>query len=74
MDNMHILDRLISIKNNAQARALVELKENPEYNQYIVKADNLESGINQLIIEIQNIILAEQKMSCRNNNSTLWII
>jgi hypothetical protein len=71
MDNMQILDRLISIKNNAQARAFVEVRKKPECNQYVVKADNLESGIKQLIFEIQNIILAEQKMSYRNNNYTL---
>jgi len=71
MDNMQILDRLISIKNNAQARAFVELRKKPESNQYVIKADNLESGIKQLIFEIQNIIIAEQKMNCRNNDYML---
>lgn len=70
MDYMQILDRLVSIKNNAQERAFVEMRNKPECNQYVVKADNLENGIIQLIFEIQNIILAEQKMSYRNNNST----
>ena len=69
MDYMQILDRLVSIKNNAQARAFVEMRKKPDCNQYIVKADNLESGIIQLIFEIQNIILAEQKMNYRNNKS-----
>jgi len=59
---MQILDRLVSIKNNAQKRAFVEMREKPECNQYVVKADNLESGIIQLIFEIQNIILAEKKI------------
>jgi len=61
MDNMQILDRLVSIKNNAQARAFTEVKENPECNQYIVKADNFENGIKQLILEIQNIVYWNKK-------------
>lgn len=65
MDNMQILDRLVSIKSNAYQRASMNLKEHPGCNPYITQATTLESGINQLIIEIQNYILAEQIMKDR---------
>jgi hypothetical protein len=63
---MQILDRLVSIKSNAYQRTSANLKENPGCNQYITKASTLESGINQLIMEIQNYILAEQIMRSQN--------
>ncbi len=65
MDSMQILDRLVSIRSNAYQRASMNLKEHPGCNQYITQAATLESGINQLIIEIQNYILAEQIMKDR---------
>jgi len=65
---MQILDRLVSIKSNACQRASSNLKEDPGCNQYITKAATLESGINQLIMEIQNFILAEQMMRNQNDN------
>jgi len=68
LDNMQILDRLVSIKSNAHQRASSNLKENPGCNQYITKAATLESGINQLIMEIQNFILAEQIIRNQNEN------
>jgi hypothetical protein len=69
LDNMQILDRLVSIKSNAYQRASVNLKEHPGCNQFITKAATLENGINQLIIEIQNCILAEQIMKDQIDNS-----
>jgi len=68
VDNMQILDRLVSIKSNAYQRASSNLKENPGCNQYITKAATLESGINQLIMEIQNFILAEQIIRNQTDN------
>jgi len=60
MDKMQILDRLVSIRSNAYLRASEYLNENPGCNQHVIKAATLESGINQLIMEIQNHLLAEQ--------------
>ncbi|MEA4924734.1 MAG: hypothetical protein VB084_05415 [Syntrophomonadaceae bacterium] len=58
MDKIEILERLISIKNNANERASHEARGNPILHQEI-KAFILQCGIEQLIIEIQNTILAE---------------
>lgn len=58
MDTIQILERLVSIKNNAQERARKESKEHPN-SKPEMKAFILEKGIEQLIIEIQNGILAE---------------
>lgn len=68
MDYMQILDRLVSIKNNAHRRAFINLMENPGGNQYHTKADTLESGINGLIMEIQNTMLAEQLLKDQSEN------
>lgn len=58
MDVMEMLDRLISIKNNALARANRESKGNPVLRQEI-KAYILQNGIEQLILELQNILIVE---------------
>ena len=71
MNYMQILDRLVSIKSNAQQRAFLNLLENPACNQYRTQADTLESGINVLIMEIQNTMLAEQRMKTQNENQFL---
>ncbi len=71
MNYMQILDRLVSIKSNAQQRAFLNLLENPGCNQYHTQADTLESGINVLIMEIQNTMLAEQMMKNQNENQFL---
>jgi len=71
MNYMQILDRLVSIKSNAHQRAFVNLIENPNCNQYHTKADTLESGINGLIMEIQNRMLAEQLLQNQPDNQFL---
>jgi len=58
MDKIEMLERLISIRNNANARASQESKGNPVLHQEI-RAFILQNGIEQLIIEIQNNVLAE---------------
>jgi len=58
VDVMEMLDRLISIKNNALARADRESKVNPVLRQEI-KAYILQNGIEQLIMELQNILIVE---------------
>ena len=68
MNYMQILDRLVSIKSNAQQRAFLNLLENPGCNQYHTQADALESGINGLIMEIQNTMLAEQLLQNQHEN------
>jgi len=68
MNYMQILDRLVSIKSNADQRAFLNLMENPACNQYHTKAVTLESGINGLIMEIQNAMLAEQMFQNENEN------
>lgn len=68
MNYMQILDRLVSIKSNAYQRAFVNSLENPGCNQYHTKADTLESGINGLIMEIQNSLLAEQILNNQTEN------
>ena len=57
---MTMLERLISIRTNADERASYKLNEENRYNSYITKANLLESGIIQLIIEIQNNIVKEK--------------
>lgn len=59
MNYMQILDRLVSIKSNAHQRAFAISIEKPGSNKYQSKADILESGINGLIMEIQNAILTD---------------
>lgn len=44
------------------------MNKDPRCNPFLTKAAYLESGIKQLIIEIQNVILAEQIMESRDNN------
>ncbi len=66
MDNMKILDRLVSIKINANERTSAKLKEEPECNPYLTKAAYLENGIKQLIIEVQNLVFANQIKEHRN--------
>lgn len=56
MDKMEVLNRLVSIRNNADRKAWEEFKTNESIK---IKAANLEYGINQLIMEIQNSILAD---------------
>lgn len=68
MNNMQILDRLVSIKSNADQRASTNLTENPACNHYHIKADTLESGINGLIMEIQNAMLAAQMFQYQDEN------
>lgn len=60
VDKIEMLERLISIKNNANERANQESKGNPVLHQEI-KAFILQCGIEQLIIEIQNTLLADYK-------------
>ena len=60
MDKIEILERLVSIKSNAQGRASQESMEHPG-SQYEMKAFILEKGIEQLIIEIQNTLLEENE-------------
>jgi|GEM_PF-4952394 hypothetical protein len=56
MEESIILERLVSIKSNAEKRALQESKDHIE-NRYYMKAFLLEKGIDGLIIEVQNVIL-----------------
>jgi hypothetical protein len=60
MDNIETLERLISIKNNANTRASQESQGNPLLHHEIL-ASILLNGIEQLMIEIQNTILAEHQ-------------
>ena len=66
MENMQILERLVSIKSNANERASQESKGHPE-QKHTMKAFILEKGIEQLIIEIQNSMLSEYQ----STNSSL---
>lgn len=59
MDEFYILKRLVSIKGNALARASYELAEHPGC-EHEMKAFILENGIQQLIIEIQNAVMADR--------------
>ncbi len=63
MERAYILERLVSIKNNAQHRAL-ESKGNIEC-QNEMKAYFIETGIGILIMEIQNTILADYRTASR---------
>ena len=58
MDTIILLERLVSIKNNAQERANRESMENP-LRKNEMKAFMLQNGIEQLIMEVQNTMLAE---------------
>lgn len=58
------LERLVSIKSNAQARAMIESKKHDGHHLEM-KAFILENGIEQLIIEIQNRVLAEYRTNRR---------
>jgi len=58
MDTIILLERLVSIKNNAQERASRESMGDP-IRQCEMKAFMLQYGIEQLIMEIQNTMLAE---------------
>ncbi|MEN6391561.1 MAG: hypothetical protein ABFD04_14205 [Syntrophomonas sp.] len=60
MERAYILERLVSIKSNAQHRAYLESKGNIEC-QNEMKAYFLETGIGILIMEIQNTILADYR-------------
>ncbi len=60
VDRIKMLERLVSIKSNAQGRASQESMEHPG-SQYKMKAFILEKGIEQLIIEIQNTLLEENE-------------
>jgi hypothetical protein len=64
IEAIHVLERLVSIKSNAQARAMLEAKKRDGY-QHEMKAFILENGIEQLIIEIQNSILADYRTDKR---------
>lgn len=58
MDKIAILERLISLKNNADARAHLESRRNPLQHEDI-RAYILQRGIEELIISIQNTCLEE---------------
>lgn len=62
MDRYVILQRLVSIRNNAQVRVSRESKMLQSSNEYELKAFILEKGIEQLIMEIQNTILADSML------------
>ena len=57
MDKIEMLERLVSIKNNALERSRQEAKGNP-FQQLEIKAFILQNGIEQLVMEIQNSMLA----------------
>jgi|GEM_PF-1686756 len=67
VDKNVILERLVSIRNNAKERACQESKVHPE-RQNEIKAFILENGIEMLIMEIQNTILAEYRMPQNNTD------
>ena len=67
LDKMTMLERLISIRINADERA--SLNGNYRHNSYITKAELLENGIIQLIIEIQNSIIVEKLFSRQINSN-----
>lgn len=58
MDKIDILERLISIKNNADERAHLEATRNPQQHEDI-RAYILHRGIEELIISIQNTCMEE---------------
>jgi len=68
MNHMQILDRLVSIKSNAHQRAFLNSMENPGCDPHHIKAETLESGINGLIMELQNYILVEELIKNQNEH------
>jgi len=60
VDKLKILERLVSIKSNAQERAA---QDSNRYLNNEIKACILEHGIEQLIMEIQNTILVDYQIS-----------
>lgn len=60
MEKIEMLERLISIKNNAAERGRNESQGNP-LRQHEIEAYILQHGIEQLIIEIQNTFLADHQ-------------
>ncbi|HBQ85981.1 MAG TPA: hypothetical protein DER33_07915 [Syntrophomonas sp.] len=63
MDNIDILNRLVSIKNNAYGLAYDRVQPFPESDYFKIRASGLEYGIDLLIVEIQNAILAERLLN-----------
>lgn len=61
MNQIKMLDRLVSLRNNALNRSDDRYREMNDLERYSVKAMLLEQGINQLIMEIQTNILAENQ-------------
>lgn len=59
MDKIEILERLISIKNNADERSHLEARINPCQHEEVIRAYILQQGIEELIISIQNTCLEE---------------
>ncbi|MEN6390955.1 MAG: hypothetical protein ABFD04_11120 [Syntrophomonas sp.] len=62
MNSMQVIERLVSLRNNACNRAIEESRKNTECNIYEMRVSLLENGINQLIIEMQNNIIAEYRI------------
>jgi hypothetical protein len=63
MDNIDVLNRLVSIKNNAYGLAYDKVQPHPETDYFKIRACGLEYGIDLLIVEIQNAILAERLLN-----------
>lgn len=61
MNNIDIVERLISIKNNALERSRREAQGNPflqtEIREYILR-----NGIEQLVMEIQNSLYVQYRL------------
>lgn len=62
MNQMQILDRLVSIRNNALNRSEDRYGEMTDLDRCRIKAMLLEQGINQLIMEIQNMMLRKYQL------------
>lgn len=62
MDKIDVLNRLVSIKNNAYGLAYDKVLF-PESDYFKIRASGLEYGIDLLIVEIQNAILAERLLN-----------
>jgi len=58
MDKITLLERLVSIKSNAIQRADLESQGDP-IREISMRAYMLQCGIEQLIIEIQNVLITE---------------
>ncbi len=73
MNNIDIVERLISIKNNALERSRQEAKGNPflqtEIREYILR-----NGIEQLVMEIQNGMYVHYRMVKNVPNCQLHMI